>query len=94
MVNNKYMHASSFISKPLILIIVTIIIIIIISITISLIVIGIGLVLVTGLLDSRLEQKHLAIHRKYLHTISNQNLSVEKIKQLELHLLLLHGFDK
>ena len=80
------MHASSFISKPLILIIVTIIIIIIISlsITISLIVIviviGIGLVLVTGLLDSRLEQKHLAIHRKYLHTISNQNLSVEKIK--------------
>ena len=71
-VNNKYKHASSFISNPLIIIIVTIIIIIIIS----LIVIG----LVTVGLDFGLEQKHLAIHRKYLHTISNQNLSVEKIK--------------
>ena len=60
------MHASSCISKPLIIVIIIIIIII-----------GVGIGLVTLVF---LEQKHLAIHRKYLHTISNQNLSVEKIK--------------
>ena len=64
------MHASSCISKPLIIVIIIIIIIII----------GIGIGLVTLVTLVFLEQKHLAIHRKYLLTISNQNLSVEKIK--------------